>query len=59
MKSRFIMFKRSGVDYSEDTTTRKQTRLRTKDEAEVLTVLNAKNESFRQPCLISRSPAPT
>ncbi len=53
------MFKRSGVDYSEDTTTRKQTRLRTKDEAEALTVLNAKNESFRQPCLISRSPAPT
>ena len=51
MKSRFIMFRRSGVYYSEDTVTRKQHSLRTKDESEAMTLLNAKNESFRQPVL--------
>ncbi len=51
MKSRFILFRRAGVFYSEDTTTRKQTSLRTKDEAEAVSLLNAKNESFRQPVL--------
>jgi len=45
------MFKRSGVYYAEDTTTGKQSSLRTKDEAEALTVLNVKNESYRQPVL--------
>lgn len=45
------MFRRSGVYYSEDTVTRKQHSLRTKDESEALTLLNAKNESFRQPVL--------
>jgi integrase len=51
MKSRFILFRRAGVFYSEDTVTRKQTSLRTKDEAEGVVLLNAKNESFRQPVL--------
>jgi integrase len=51
MKPRFIMFRRSGVYYSEDTVTRKQHSLRTKDESEAQTLLNAKNESFRQPVL--------
>lgn len=51
MKSRFILFNRAGVYYTEDTVSRKQNRLRTKDEAEALTLLNAKNESFRQPVL--------
>ena len=51
MKSRFILFRRAGVFYSEDTVTRKQTSLRTKDEAEAVVLLNAKNESFRQPVL--------
>jgi integrase len=51
MKSRFILFRRGGVFYSEDTTTGKQSSLRTKDEAEALVLLNAKNESFRQPVL--------
>jgi hypothetical protein len=51
MKPRFIMFRRSGVYYSEDTVTRKQHSLRTKDESEAVTLLNAKNESFRQPVL--------
>jgi len=45
------MFPRNGVYYCEDKTTGKQTSLRTKDEAEALTLLNAKNEAFRQPVL--------
>ncbi len=49
MKPRFILFLRAGVFYSEDTTTRKQTSLRTKDEAEALTLLHSKNEAHRQP----------
>src|SRR5258708_6969450 len=51
MKSRFILFRRAGVYYSEDTTTRKQISLRTKDEGEAQTLLHVKNESFRQPVL--------
>jgi hypothetical protein len=51
MKQRYILFRRSGVFYYEDTTTGKQLSLRTKDEAEARTLLNAKNESFRQPVL--------
>jgi hypothetical protein len=51
MKSRFILFRRAGVFYSKDTVTRKQSSLRTKDEAEAVVLLNAKNESFRQPVL--------
>jgi integrase len=51
MKSRFILFRRAGVFYYEDTTTKKQLSLRTKDESEALTLLHAKNESFRQPIL--------
>jgi len=45
------MFRRAGIYYAEDTTTGKQTSLRTRDEAEAVTLLNAKNESFRQPVL--------
>jgi integrase len=51
MKQRYILFRRSGVFYYEDTSTGKQLSLRTKDEAEAHTLLNAKNESFRQPVL--------
>jgi len=51
MKSRFILFRRSGIYYYEDTTTKKQLSLRTKDEAEALTLLHAKNESHRAPTL--------
>jgi len=51
MKQCYILFRRSGVFYYEDTTTGKQLSLRTKDEAEARTLLNAKNESFRQPVL--------
>ena len=51
MKQRFILFRRAGTFYAEDTTTRKQTSLRTKDEAEALTLLHSKNEAHRQPIL--------
>ena len=36
MKTRFILFQRSGVYYCEDTTSGKQTSLRTKDKADAL-----------------------
>lgn len=52
MKPRFILFRRGGVYYCEDTTTRKQSSLKTKNKGEALTLLNARNESFRQPQLI-------
>lgn len=51
MKSRFILFNRNGTFYSEDTLTHKQISLRTKNEAEARVLLNAKNESYRQPVL--------
>jgi hypothetical protein len=37
------------VFYSQETATGKQTSLKTKVEAEAAAILNAKNESFRQP----------
>jgi hypothetical protein len=49
MKQRYLLFRRSGVFYYEDTTTGQQLSLRTKDEAEARTLLNARNESFRHP----------
>ena len=51
MKSRFILFRRGTVFYCEDTNTRKQISLRTKDEGEALTLLHSKNEAHRQPVL--------
>jgi hypothetical protein len=51
MKNRFILFRRNGVFYSEDTTSRKQVSLHTKDKDEAQTLLHAKNESVRQPVL--------
>ena len=51
MNQRYILFRRAGVFYYEDTTTGKQLSLRTKDEAEAKTLLHAKNESVRQPVL--------
>jgi integrase len=51
MKLRFILFRRSGTFYCEDTDTGKQLSLRTKNEAEAQTLLNAKNEAVRQPAL--------
>src|ERR1019366_161032 len=51
MNQWFILFRRNGVFYCEETTIGKQTSLRTKDQAEAKTLLHAKNESFRQPML--------
>jgi hypothetical protein len=51
MKQRFILFRRAGVFYAEETATGKQTSLRTKDEAEAITLLNTKNEATRQPAM--------
>jgi hypothetical protein len=50
-KARFILFRRNGVFYSEDTLNGQQTSLRTKDEGEALTLLHAKNEAHRQPAI--------
>jgi len=51
MNQRYTMFCRAGVFYYEDKITGKQLSLRTKDEAEAKILLNAKNESIRQPIL--------
>ena len=53
MKRRFILYRRKlgGTFYVEDTETRKQESLGTKDRAEATALLNARNESVRQPQL--------
>lgn len=53
MKRRFIIYRRKlgGVFYIEDTKTRKQESLGTKDRAEATALLNARNEAARQPQL--------
>jgi hypothetical protein len=51
MNQRYTLFRRAEVFYYEDTSTGKQLSLHTKDEAEAKILLNAKNESFRQPIL--------
>ncbi len=51
MNQRFILFRRAGVFYCEDTASGKQSSLRTKDAAEAKTLLHAKNEAFRQPVI--------
>ena len=51
MKTKFTLFRRGAVFYAQDSTTGKQTSLRTKDEAEALQLLNARNEAQRQPVL--------
>lgn len=51
MKQRFILFRRAGVFYCEDTVTRKQSSLRTRDESEAVTLLHSKNQAVRQPAM--------
>lgn len=51
MNQQFILFRRAGVFYCEDTHTGRQTSLRTKDRAEAQTLLHARNEATRQPHL--------
>lgn len=48
MRNRFILFKRSGIFYCEDTTTGKQTSLRTRDRADAERLLHVKNEALHQ-----------
>ena len=53
MKRRFILYrrKRGGMFYLEDTETRKQESTGTRNRAEATSLLNARNESVRQPQL--------
>jgi integrase len=53
MKRRFILYRRkhSGIFYIEDTESRKQESTGTKNRAEATSLLNARNESVRQPQL--------
>jgi len=53
MKRRFILYrrKRGGMFYLEDTQSKKQESLHTKNRADAVSVLNARNESTRQPQL--------
>jgi integrase len=51
MKIKYTLFRRGAVYYCQDSTTGKQTSLRTKDETEARSLLNARNEAQRQPVL--------
>jgi hypothetical protein len=51
MKNRFILFQRSGMFYCEDTSTGRQTSLRTKDKTDALRLLHVKNEAAHQPAM--------
>ena len=51
MKTKYTLFRRDGIYYSQDTATGKQKSLRTRDEAEAISLLNARNEAHRQPVL--------
>jgi hypothetical protein len=51
MKQRFFLYRRGEIFYCEDSTTGKQSTLRTKDESEARSLLNARNEAVRQPAM--------
>src|SRR6202789_2150792 len=51
MKTKYTIFRRSGVYYSQDTATGHQKSLRTRDETEGRSLLHAMNEAQRQPVL--------
>ena len=51
MKTKYTLFRRGGIYYSQDATTGQQKSLRTRDEAEALQLINARNEAQRQPIL--------
>ena len=53
MSSRYWIFQRKGVFYYEDTFSRKQFSLRTRDRQEAETILGAKQEAARQPQLLN------
>ncbi|HZR17827.1 MAG TPA: hypothetical protein VFE51_10910 [Verrucomicrobiae bacterium] len=51
MKQRFVLCQRNATLYCQDNETGQQLSLRTKDESEARTLLQARNESFREPHL--------
>src|SRR6202046_130142 len=51
MKTKYNLFRRGAVFYMQDTATGKQTSLRTKDETEAKSLLEARNAAQRQPVL--------
>jgi hypothetical protein len=51
MKTKYTLFRRGEVFYIQDSATGKQTSLKTKDETEAKSLLNARNEAQRQPVL--------
>jgi hypothetical protein len=51
MRPRFTLYRRGNVFYCQDTETGKQSSLRTGDKDEAQTLLNARNEAFRQPAI--------
>jgi integrase len=51
MKTKYTLFRRGEMFYMQDSATGKQTSLHTKDETEAKSLLNARNESQRQPVL--------
>lgn len=51
MKTKYTLFRRGGIYYSQDAVTGQQKSLRTRDEAEALQLINARNEAQRQPVL--------
>jgi len=51
MKAKYTLFRRGEVYYIQDSATGKQTSLRTKDETEARSLLNARNDAQRLPAL--------
>jgi len=51
MKTKYTLFRRGGIYYSQDSATGQQKSLRTRDEGEALQLINARNEAHRQPVL--------
>ena len=51
MKTKYTLFRRGGIYYSQDSTTGQQKSLRTRDESEALKLIHARNEAHRQPVL--------
>src|ERR1039458_2128444 len=51
MKTKYTLFRRGGIYYSQDSASGQQKSLRTRDETEALKLINARNEAHRQaPC---------
>ena len=51
MKTKYTLFLRGGIYYSQDAATGQQKSLRTRDESEARSLLHALNEAQRQPVL--------